>query len=163
MEDYNDYIKATKGYLRNYKQLQTAIKNLEREAELKRQELNNISVAISRYDGGINGGAKEFTATEAAAMKRGRLDEEIEEISGEISRIKNTLEKLDCAIESLNKTQKRLVAGYYFERRTWIELSIELYITEKWARIKGREAVEDVAFMLFGNKALPPGKKFIFL
>ncbi|MBR3721858.1 MAG: hypothetical protein IKN12_03755 [Selenomonadaceae bacterium] len=69
--------------------------------------------------------------------------------------------KLDT--QKLQKTQKRLVVGYYFARRAWIELSIELYITEKWARIEGREAVENVAFMLFGNKALPPGKKFIFL
>ena len=163
MEDYNDYIKATKGYLRNYRQLQAAIKNLEREADLKRQELEGVSIAVSRYGGELGGGAGELTATEAAAVKRGRLGEEIEQISGEVGRIKGTLEKLDCAIESLDETQRQLVTGYYFERHTWAELSIGLYITEKWARIKGREAVESIAFMLFGNKALPPGKKFIFL
>ncbi len=164
MNDYNDYIKATRGYLKNYKQLRTTMKNLEQEAQEKRQLLASTHISISKYDmGGGGEGRAELTSTEAEAFKRGRIEEEIEQIAGEVNRIRTTMEKLDNAIESLDGTKKRLIQGYYLDGMTWRELSIELYITEKWAANSGGNAVKEIAFMIFGSKALPPEKKFIFL
>lgn len=163
MRDYNDYIKATREYLKNYKQLQATVKNLEQEANEKQMELEGVRIAVSNYGGKPGGNEGELTVTEAEAAKRGQIKDEITRISGEVRRIKGVLERIDCAIDSLDDTKKRLIQGYFMDGLTWRELSIEQYMTEKWASNVGGRAIREIAFMIFGSKALPPEKRFIFL
>lgn len=162
MRSYSDYIKATKGYLRGYKQFRVAIENLEDDVNQKRRLLDDVHVAVAGY-GEVCGGTSELTATEAAVERRGRIAEDIEHVEGEIDRIKSTLQKIDRAINGLDDIVRRLVIGHYIECHTWAELSIELYMTEKTARVKGGKAIRQMAFMLFGSEALPPDRRSVFL
>ncbi len=162
MKKYNDYIKTTKQYLKSYNQFKAAIENIQKEIEFQTKIMNEVSTPISRYGAELGGGTGELTQVEAAATQRERIEEKIRSMKLDQMEIVNVLDKVDRAIDALDKDDKRLIDGYYKERMNWMDLSIELYMTEKWARERANKAIKGMAFTIFGPAALPPDKSFVF-
>lgn len=162
MKEYNDYIEMTFGYLRNYNKFQIVIENLEAEKEAKRLLLSDQSVAIAKYGDAPGGGSNELNQTEAAASKRMEMQNEIERIDREIAELERILTKIDRAVKGLDTDDQRVIIMYYFERRSWREIADELYCSADWARKRGKKAVNDMAFMIFGQKACPDQLSFCF-
>lgn len=162
MKEYNDYIEMTFGYLKNYNKFLIVIKNLEAEKEAKRLLLADQSVAIAKYGDTPAGGSSELNQTEAAASKRMELEEEIDRIDREIAELHRILNKVDNAICGLDSDDRKLMEMYYMDRRSWGEIADELYCSADWARKRGKKAVAEVAFMIFGQKACPTQLSFCF-
>lgn len=162
MKEYNDYIEMTFRYLRNYNQFKIVIENLEAEKDAKRLLLADQSVAISKYGDDPAGGASELNQTEAAASRRIEIQNEIERIDREIAELQRILDKIDRAIKGLNEEDQRVITMFYLERRSWREIAGVLYCSADWTRKRGKKAVGEIAFMIFGGKACPGQLSFCF-
>lgn len=162
MKEYNDYIEMAYGYLKNYNKFQIVIENLEAEKEAKCLLLSDQSVAISKYGAQTVGGSGELNQTEAAASKRMETQNEIERIDREIAELQRILSKIDRAINGLNEEDQRVITMFYLECRSWREIADALYCSADWARKRGKKAVGEIAFMIFGGKACPGQLSFCF-
>lgn len=162
MKEYNDYIEMTFGYLRNYNKFLIVIENLKSEKEAKLLLLADQSVAISKYGDDSAGGVCELNQTEAAASRRMETQAEIEKINREIAELQRILSKVDRAINGLNEEDQRVITMFYLDRRSWREIADALYCSADWARKRGKKAVSEIAFMIFGGKACPDQLSFCF-
>ena len=156
MQEYNDYVQTTKEYLRRYKEFRATIENLNDEIEAQEQELAiDVAPPIPKYgDDTRTGGSGELNAVESAAARRIRLGESVREKRAEVEKIERTLRKIDRALETLPAQEKKLVVGYYINRESWRDLSMSLFMTEKWASHLGNKAVKSLACIIFGLKDL---------
>lgn len=155
LKDY-DYTKITKTYLKCYRDFKATIDNLKEEIEAQEHFLNaGPSAPIPKYGDDSGGGTNELTPAEAEAAKRIAIREKIESKRHEVERIERVIRKVDRALEALTTEDRQLVEGFYLQHKTWKELSIEHYMTEKWARVTAGRVVKRMAGMIFGSEALP--------
>lgn len=165
MKEYNDYVGLTKRYLKSYSQLKITVENLTEEIEAQKNLLQGESVAISRYDSQPGGGSSELSelnATEAAASRRIKIEQQISTMKKDKEEIERLLRKINRALEGLNDADKALVIGYYIDGYSWQQLSQQNYCSEKWVRDKGNKALKEIAFMIFGGVARPKQMRFVF-
>ena len=164
MKDYNDYVQTTREYLKHYQEFKVTVENLNDEIETGEQILRlDPSAPIPKYGDDTGGGKSELTATESEAAKRIAIREKIDTKRQEVERIKLVIRKVDRAKDALPEQERQLVDGFYFQHKTWKALSIEYFMTEKWARVTAGRAVKRMAGMIFGNAAAPEQKGlFVF-
>jgi hypothetical protein len=162
LKEYSDYAGIVKRYLQNYNQLKVTVLNLEDEKNAKIKMLEEYSIPIAKYGEQTSGKTVELNQTEAAADRRLKIKEEIETANTDIMEIKRLLSKLDRAINGLIDVEHRLIVGYFIEGKSWRDLGIEMYYTEKWAREKGNKAIHKIAFMMFGSAAQSQNLRFVF-
>lgn len=162
MQKYNDYTRTVIGYLRNYNKFKIAIKNMEEDKQAKLNMLNDHSVPIAKYSDQPGGGSSELNQTEAAASLRMKLKDDIKQIELNIEELQRIITKTDRAIAGLSEEHKQIVTlrldGYSWERIGEIT-----YCSGKWSKIKHNKAVEDIAFMMFGQDACPEQLSFCFI
>ena len=162
MREYNDYVQTTKEYLRRYKEFKATVDNLHDEIEAQEQLLAlNATAPVPKYGDDTGGGSGELTATEAAVAERIALEQSVREKKLEAERIERTMRKVDRALEAITPQEKKLVEGYYINRESWRDLSIALYMTEKWASHLGNKAIKNMACIIFGLKDIQQGL-FVF-
>lgn len=162
MKEYNDYVAITRQYLKNYNRLKITIENLHEEIIAQRAMLQSESIAISRYNTETGGGASELNATEAAASRRIKIEQQINAMNKDKEEIERLLRKINRALEGLNNADKALVIGYYIDGYSWQQLGRKYNYTEKWARSHGNSAVKELTFMIFGSVAQPHQLRFVF-
>ena len=162
MNEYNDYVGMTKRYLKSYNQLRITAKNLDEDIEASQVMLQDESVAISRYGGEMGGGSGELNAVEAAADRRTKMKQQIEDMKRDQAEIERVLRKIDRALEGLSDGDRDLVQGHFIDGYSWQQLGNKAYCTEKWARDKGNKALKEVAFMVFGVCVRPRQLRFVF-
>lgn len=151
MREYNDYVQTTKEYLKHYHEFKVAIDNMNDEIEAEEKMLSiEPSAPTPKYGDDTGGGRSELTPAEAEAAKRIAIQEGIERKRLEVERIERAIRKVDRALDALPGQDRQLVEGYYFERKSWKELSIDHFMTEKWARVATGKAVKKMAGMIFG-------------
>lgn len=156
MREYGDYIRETKRLLRSYNKMKVAALNLTEEIEAQEAVLRDESIASIQYgDDRISGGTRELTSTEAAAVKRIRLEGHIADMRIRRDEIERTIRAIDRAFESLDDEDVELVQGRYMRGQSWIEIADALNYTEKWAQEKGGKVLRDVALMVFGVEMRP--------
>lgn len=149
----NDYIKLTKGYLRNYVYYKQAVKNLELDISDIEQELNSTGVKISKYSADIGGGAGVLNETESNAANRIDLNNELNIKKKELLRIKLHINKLEAALDTLPNQEHDVIKFHFIDRLTYMQISDELYFSERWVRNKINAGVKAIAIMLFGGVA----------
>ena len=156
MQEYNDYVTATREYLRRYREFEATVANLREEAAAQEALLKIETAApIAKYGDNPGGGTSELNAVEAAAARKINIEATIAKITREANNIERVLRKVDRALEALTAQERQLVTGYYIDRKSWRDLSIDHYMTEKWARTCGGKAIKRLARMIFGNEAIP--------
>ena len=164
MRAYGDYIRETKRLLGSYNKMKVAALNLTEEIEAQEAVLRDESIASIQYgDDRISGGTRELTSTEAAAVKRIRLEGHISDMRIRRDEIERTIRAIDRAFESLDDEDVELVQGRYMRGQSWIEIADALNYTEKWAQEKGGKVLRDVALMLFGVEVRPAQLKLSIL
>lgn len=162
MREYNDYVQTTKEYLRRYREFKATVDNLHDEIEAQEKLLALDAVAPTpKYGDDTSGGSGELTSTEAAAAQRIALEQSVREKKLEAERIERTIRKVDRALDAITPQEKKLVEGYYINRESWRDLSIALYMTEKWASHLGNKAIKNMAAIIFGMKDIQQGL-FVF-
>lgn len=164
MREYSDYIEATRGYLKRYNQFKVTIANLEDDIDALKHAINEDTAApISKYGDQPGGGTPELNAVESAAARHAKMEDAIHKKQESIENIERILRKVDRAITELKPDDQFLIKGHFIKHRSWSDLSAEKYFTEKWARERSRKAIKEMAFMIFGGRALPEQQSlFVF-
>lgn len=165
LQEYNDYVTATREYLRRYHEFEATVANLREEVAAQEALLKIETAApIAKYGVEPGGGSSELNAVEAAAARKIAIEKKIEKLTREADNIERVLRKIDRALDALPTQERQLIKGYYIDKKSWRELSIELYITEKWASSCGNKGVKRLARMIFGNEAISwQDSLFVFL
>lgn len=165
LKEYNDYVVLVKHYLCQYDHLRDTAKSKRMQAKTIRDELaKNLDVAapIAKYGGQAGGGSPELTTVEAAANRRGKKENLARRLDADADAIENRLKLVDMAISCLDDREQYLIKSYYFGKKTWVELAMDLYLSETWARKSGRRAVKTMASIIFGEDAVPEQMAFHF-
>ena len=163
MREYGDYIRETKRLLQNYNKMKVAALNLTEEIKAQEMLLRDESIASIQYgDDRISGGTRELTTTEAAAVRRIKLEGHISDMRTRRDEIERTIRAIDRAFESLDDADVELLQGRYMRGQSWVEIAEALSYTEKWVRDKGGKTLRDVALMLFGVIVKPAQLKIKF-
>ena len=163
MREYGDYIRETKRLLQNYTKMKVAVTNLTEEIDAQEMILRDESISSIQYgDDRISGGTRALTTTEAAAVRRIKLEGHIADMRIRRDEIERTIRAIDRAFESLDDADVELLRGRYMRGQSWIEIAHALNYTEKWAQEKGGKVLRDVALMLFGVVMRPAQLKIIF-
>ena len=156
MREYGDYIRETKRLLMNYNKMKVAALNLTEEIGALEAALRDVQIGSVRYgEDGVQGGCGELTSTEAAAVRRIKLEGHIADMRIRRDEIERTIRAIDRAFESLDDPDVELLQGRYMRGQSWIEIADALNYTEKWAQEKGGKVLRDVALMLFGVEMRP--------
>ena len=164
MREYGGYIRETKRLLQNYAKMKVAVTNLTEEIEAQEMILRDESISSIQYgDDRICGGTRELTTTEAAAVRRIKLEGHIADMRTRRDEIERTIRAIDRAFESLDDEDVELVQGRYMRGQSWIEIADALNYTEKWAQEKSGKVLRDVALMLFGVEVRPAQLKLVFI
>ena len=163
MREYGDYIRETKRLLQNYNKMKVAALNLTEEIKAQEMLLRDESIASIQYgDDRISGGTRELTSTEAAAVRRIKLEGHITDMRIRRDEIERTIRAIDRAFESLDDADVGLLRERYIKGLSWAEIGEVLNYTEKWVRDKGGKTLRDVALMLFGVIVKPAQLKIKF-
>ena len=103
MREYGDYIRETKRLLQNYAKMKVAVTNLTEEIDAQEMILRDESISSIQYgDDRISGGTRELTTTEAAAVRRIKLEGHISDMRIRRDEIERTIRAIDRACESLD-------------------------------------------------------------
>ena len=156
MREYGDYIRETKRLLQNYAKMKVAVMNLTEEIEAQEMILRDESISSIQYgDDRISGGTRELTTTEAAAVRRIKLEGHIADMRTRRDEIERTIRAIDRVFESLDDSDVELIQRRYMQWQSWAQVAEALNYTEKWAQEKGGKVLRDVALMLFGVEVRP--------
>ena len=163
MREYGDCIRETKRLLQNYAKMKVAVMNLTEEIEAQEMILRDESISSIQYgDDRISGGTRELTTTEAAAVRRIKLEGHIADMRTRRDEIERTIRAIDRVFESLDDSDVELIQRRYMQWQSWAQVAEALNYTEKWAQEKGGKVLRDVALMLFGVEVRPVQLKFLF-
>lgn len=152
---YNDYENTVREYLRNYNYFRIMIANLEEDKADQLNLLSQCSVAIAQYGDSTGGGSSELNQTEAAASQRMKIEENIRHINLNISELNTVINKIKRALSAVGTIEKKVIEMYFFEKKSWEEVGIQVDCTGKTARNKANRAIQDMTFMIFGAVARP--------
>ena len=156
MREYGDYIRETKRLLQNYSKMKVAALNLTEEIKAQEMLLRDESIASIQYgDDRIGGGTRELTTTEAAAVRRIKLEGHIADMRIRREEIERTIRAIDRVFELLDDSDVELIQRRYMQGQSWAQVAEALNYTEKWAKEKGGKVLRDVALMLFGVTVRP--------
>ncbi|MFC2316232.1 MAG: hypothetical protein ACFNLO_10130, partial [Selenomonas massiliensis] len=132
MREYGDYIMETKRLLQNYAKMKVAVTNLTEEIDAQEAVLRDESISSIQYgDDRISGGTRELTITEAAAVRRIKLEGHIADMRIRRDEIERTIRALDRAFEPLDDADVELIQGRYMRGQSWAQVAEALNYTEK--------------------------------
>lgn len=156
MREYNDWVKTTKNWLKNYRAFEAMRDNLKVSIEDNERLLeSDVSAPIARYGDMPGGGTPELNFIESAAYRHSVIESRMDIMRENLKSVERTLQKINRALEALSSRDRNIVTAHYLNFKTWQEIGNEQYITEKWARDLGNDIVKKMARMIFGNEAIP--------
>lgn len=155
MQDFNDYMKLTRGYLRDYRKMEARIKAWAQEKADLLRELSDVPIAISRYGGEPGGGSGDMNVVERQADNRIKLESRCKEIDDDTAELKRLMTKIENAVSSLEPETCQLVWEHYVDGIAWYGIADRLYLSSDCVRKRGQRALADIADILFGRKAQP--------
>lgn len=153
MYKYNDYLKLTKEYLKNFAYYQQAISSISEDIEDIRRQLATESIKAPAYGSDPGGGFNELNGTERAADKRIRLTKVSEELQENCRVLERQMKKVTAAINTLPEDERQAVQMYYMDCMTYGVISEKLHLSERSCKRLISKATRSIAFMLFGLTA----------
>ena len=154
MYKYNDYLRITREYLRNYIQHQQAVKTLTDDIEDLRKELSDTAgKTTASYSAQAGGAYQELTGTERMADTRMNLRVRIAELYAYRHDVIEHLERMDQAIRSLELEEKKMVELFFYERKSYKEISESINLSERSCQRRVGSIVQQVAKVVFGELA----------
>jgi len=151
MFKYNDCLKMTRSYLRNYVGHQQAVKTITEDVEGIKAQLAGVGGMTASY--GQRGGFQELDAIEGAAEKRRDLRLRAAILLGYRDDLMNHLDRLELAIRRLSMEEREAVKLHFEERKSYREMAEEIHLSERSCRRRVSGAVRGVAGFLFGELA----------
>ena len=167
LKEYNDYIRATKSYLRKLNQFRATAENRRElikfwENELANME-NDITAPIAQYGEKAGHGTPELNTVEMSAAKMELLKQKISRGKDELLRLEHIIRCVERSLSILDEQDREMIKAYYLEGDSWSNIAARYYLSEKWAAEKGRRAIRELTGMLFGNDVVKdPEQLFVF-
>ncbi len=162
---YNDYIRMTKFYVRNINYFRVALDNLRMRSREFSEELNgyeDIPSPVVAYKERTSKGAAELTNVEAATEKRLSKTAQLKRIEYEIVRLEGFMSRMERALSRLPDEDKKLLQDFVIDRRNADAVAYNLHLSRRTLFRKRDEIMEKMALMLFGPKAAPDNRSFVF-
>ncbi|MBR2215979.1 MAG: hypothetical protein IJ849_09505 [Selenomonadaceae bacterium] len=160
MYKYNDYLKLTKDYLRNYPYYKQAVKSITEDITDIRERLALESPKTAKYSTESGGGYSELNGVEQAANKRMWLERRCDELQENRRALQRQTEKVDAAVNALSTEEQKIIQLFYFEGLTHQALAERIHLSERSSRRRVKKATDSIALMLFG---LDAQKTFFFI
>ncbi|MBO3444835.1 MULTISPECIES: hypothetical protein [Clostridia] len=86
----------------------------------------------------------------------------IQEIDIDIYHENSLKKKIDRAINNLDIIRKEIIKLRYEEKKSWLEMSQDLYYDEKTLRKYKNEAIKSISIELFGSKVFKEEEPTLF-
>ena len=150
MYKYNDYLKLTKEYLKNFAYYRQAISSISEDIEDIRRQLATESIKAPAYGSDTGGGFNELNGIERAAENRIRLTRVSEELQENCRVLQRQMKKVTAAIETLPEDERQAIQMYYMDRMNYGTMSEKLHLSERSCKRRISKATRSIAFMLFG-------------
>lgn len=149
---YNDYLRLTRGYLKNLPIYQQAAENLQLEIADEEAALKQITPKAVSY-GAIGGGTAELTPTEQVVDDRQKAKLRCQQLRQEHKILRHQCDRIERALRSLPPEEMEAVDLIYFKHYNYADMSRHIYISARTCRRRLSSAVRKVAIMLFGLQA----------
>lgn len=147
--EFNDYLRSTRAYLKNYRKMQSAItywKNERREIE---DRLQSVGAATAKYGDMPSGGYSELNNLERQAEDRLKLRKQLDTIEHDIYELSGLIRKLDNAVATLDNDMREAIRMHYIDGKTWYDVADSQFCSYESMRQKGNRAVRDIARLIF--------------
>ena len=118
LKEYNDYIRATKSYLRKLNQFKATAENRRELIEIWENELthaeNDIAAPIAQYGEKAGHGTPELNTVEMSAAKRELLSKKITRGKNELRRLEHIIRCVERSLSMLEKQDQEMIklVGY---------------------------------------------------
>ena len=155
VQEYNDYIKMTRDYLRHYNSfLASAACLRERIAALKEEAGEEPAAAIAKYGGQPQGGYSVLNGVESEASRLLAVRDKISQYETDLRILEHKIKQIDIAMSVLDDIDKRIVKECYINHRYYYQVGEIVGLSEKWTAQRAQRAVKEMACVLFGHKAV---------
>lgn len=149
---YNDYLRLTRGYLKNLPIYQQAAENLQLEIADEEAALKQITPRAVSY-GTVGGGTGELTPTEQAVDGRQKSRLRCQQLRQEHIALRHQCDRIERALKILPPEEMEAVDLIYFKHFSYTDMSRRTYTSARTCRRRLNSAVQKVAVMLFGLQA----------
>ena len=153
MYKYNDYLKLTRDYLRNYPYYKQAVEAITKDIGYMQDRLAHESPKTAKYGADTGGGYSELNGVEQAANKRMWLERRCEELQENRRALQRQLEKVDAAVNALSTEEQKIIQMFYFDGLTHQALAQRIHLSERSSQRQVRRATNRIALILFGLDA----------
>lgn len=152
----NDYINATKTYMKQYNLLVQYLINTDESLKDIERRLTGGEIKAVAYDKGVRGSCSDVDGIARQVFKRMDLEDERKLLIAESEPIANHIKRLELSINQLDKDERGLLIDYYQNHLNYSQLVEKYHFSERWCRRILRQAERKMAIMLFGTKAAEP-------
>lgn len=151
--------KFTEKILYNYKHMESHIENLK---SLKNDITAGDKVALRAIT--YDNIKVSPTYKISNAVLDGVIDpvKTIQEIDIDIYHENSLKKKIDRAINNLDVIRKEIIKLRYDEKKSWLEMSQDLYYDEKTLRKYKNEAIKSISIELFGSSVFKEEEPTLF-
>lgn len=158
MAQFNDYIKLTKGYLKNLSYYEVAVANMTDDVKEIEESLKDVCTKVSKYEQNP-GGFTELAAVESEVENRAEQASRFKLRAKELHKMQLQVKKLRRCIDNLSKEEKDALKLFYTYKFSYEDMADELNVSERTCKRRVETGTKAVAIMLFGDKA---GDKIMF-
>lgn len=152
----NDYINATKIYMKQYNLFIQYLTNTSESLKDIERRLTGGEIKAVAYDKGTRGSCADVDGIARQVFKRMDLEDERKMLIAESEPIANHIKRLDQSINQLDKDERGILIDYYWYHLSYSQLVDKYHFSERWCRRLLRQAEKKMAIMLFGTKATEP-------
>lgn len=153
MYQSNDYVKLTRGYLKNLVFNEQALRNINADIETLNYELNSISLPGVKYSDEPRGGSPELSSVEQQAYVRDLKREELGRLEVSKAKLETHLRKMNASISQLGSEEQTMLDMFYKQKLSASSIGLEIGLCERSVHRRIHMAVRNLAAMLFGEVA----------
>ena len=147
--EFNDYLRLTRAYLKDYKKMKSAIELWRGERRELVDRLQVIGAGTAKYGDASSGGYSVLNNLERQVEDRMKLQKRVDTIDHDTHELAGLIRKLDNAIATLDAETQRILRAHYIEGRTWYDIADEQVASYDAVRQKGSRAIHDIARLIF--------------
>ena len=94
--------------------------------------------------------------------KRLNQEEQLERLKADINKIELVLDRIDRALDALDDETAALLKERFIKKESCVKIAFKFNFSESCIRQKSAKAVERMALIMFGMKAMPKHTSFVF-
>lgn len=162
VQEYNDYIKLTRDYLKHYNSFLASADCLRERIAAAKEELGEKpAAAIAKYGGQLQGGYSELNGVESEVARNMAVRDKISQYETDLRILEHKIKQIDIAMSVLDDIDKRIVKECYINHRYYYQVGEIVGLSEKWTAQRAQRSVKEMTSVLFGHKAVQ-GSLFVF-